>query len=125
MTPIVTVLVMMALFQAKHLLADYYWQTMWMIANKGRYGHPGGIVHAALHAMLTAPILLLADIGALLFFWIVVIEFAVHYNIDWLKAHVIRRSGLGINDASFWNLLGLDQAAHQLTYVAILAVVFM
>lgn len=114
-------LFLLVLFQLKHLLADYAWQTTEMVANKGSYGHKGGMKHAGLHAALSTPVLALAAPGLL---WIVVLavaEMVVHYHIDWLKARAVDRSGTGPRDARYWLLTGLDQAAHQLTYIAMAA----
>mgnify|MGYP001494538601 CR=1 FL=1 len=57
MTP-ATLLILILLFQVKHLLADFIWQTGWMVRNKGTYGHLGGIAHAGLHGLLTVPVLI-------------------------------------------------------------------
>ena len=39
----------LAYLMAKHALADFFLQTKYQWANKGRYGHPGGLLHAAIH----------------------------------------------------------------------------
>jgi hypothetical protein len=43
----------------KHAVADFYLQTAYQYSNKGKYGHPGGIIHAGIHAALT-PLVCLA-----------------------------------------------------------------
>lgn len=115
-----TLLILMLLFQVKHLLADYVFQTRWMVANKGRYGHPGGVVHAGLHALLTAPVLLFADVRAGLLVAICLGEWLLHYHIDWTKDRLTRARGLTTQDKGYWTLAGLDQSAHQLTYLLFL-----
>ena len=117
------VLAALLLFEVKHYLADFQWQTLWMVRTKGRYGHPGGVVHAGLHGVLSAPVLLLTAAWAPgLMAGLLIAEVVVHYHIDWLKARVVARRGIDENDHRYWHLLGLDQAAHHLTYLGIVAV---
>ena len=42
-----------AILSAKHTAADFFLQTPYQYLNKGTYGHPGGLLHAAIHAVLT------------------------------------------------------------------------
>ena len=53
MTTLEQVLLTLLLLQTKHLIVDWLWQTPYELANKGTYGHAGGIQHAAKHAVLT------------------------------------------------------------------------
>lgn len=117
------VLAALALFQIKHYLADFHWQSPWMVTNKDRYGHPGGLVHAGLHGGLSLIVLtMVAPWMPFLFLLLVLVEIAAHYHIDWIKARVVTDAGIDENDPTYWHWLGLDQAAHQLTYLAMLAV---
>ena len=119
---VVTVLAALALLQIKHYLADFHWQSDWMVINKGRYGHPGGLAHAGLHGVLSLLVLaLVAPWLPLLFVLLVLAEIAVHYHTDWLKARIVTRAGIDVEDPAYWHWLGLDQAVHQLTYLAMLA----
>lgn len=111
----------LVLFQIKHFIGDYLWQTDWMLANKGRYGHPGGVVHAGIHGALSAPILIGAGVPIGLTLMLALAEVAVHYHIDWAKARVVRRRDLDAGQIAFWRYLGLDQGAHQLTYITLFA----
>ena len=111
-------ILMLALLEVKHYLFDFHWQTPKMLAGKGVLGNRWGVAHSGLHAMSTLVILLAL---APSFWWLAFAEFAVHYGVDYMKARY------GIKDASrtlFWKQLGLDQLAHQLTYVAIAAIAF-
>jgi len=107
------------LFQVKHLLADWVLQSSWMVKNKGTWGHPGGIAHAAFHGLLTLPILLFAGLGPMSLV-VVLAEIVVHYHTDWFKANITRKRGDTPSDKGYWVWMGIDQFAHQLTYVAIL-----
>ena len=42
-------------FEAKHFICDFVIQTEWQVRTKGIYGHPGGAVHAGLHAVASLP----------------------------------------------------------------------
>ncbi|GAG17496.1 unnamed protein product, partial [marine sediment metagenome] len=49
-----TVLILFALFQVKHMLADYYLQTPKMLSGRGQFWHMGRAQHAAVHAIGSA-----------------------------------------------------------------------
>ncbi|HAW46126.1 MAG TPA: DUF3307 domain-containing protein [Roseovarius sp.] len=118
MTP-ATLLILILLFQVKHLLADFIWQTGWMVRNKGTYGHLGGIAHAGLHGLLTVPVLIWTPMTVLTVVGLAAVEFVLHYHIDWTKDRLLRWSGWSPQEKGYWGLTGLDQFAHQVTYVAI------
>lgn len=121
MTTSLDLILFLTLLQIKHFIGDYLWQTGWILANKGRYGHPAGLAHAGLHGLLSAPILIWAGVpfgGAIL---LALAEAVAHYHIDWAKARVVQRQNLDESQSWFWRYLGLDQAAHQLTYIALFA----
>ena len=111
--------VVLVLLQSKHFLADYVLQTPFMFQNKGRYGHPGGVLHAGFHAGLTAVVLLLAGVAGNVLIWVVLAEFLVHYHVDWAKEKYHKNNNLSPELPRYWNLHGLDQWLHQLTYVTI------
>lgn len=115
---------LLILFQIKHYLGDFQFQTAWIARNKGRYGHLAGIVHAGVHGILSLPILLWFALPWNFALGLVLAEVALHYHIDWSKARLVRIEDLTEIDPRFWYYLGLDQAAHQLTYIALFAVVF-
>lgn len=122
MTP-QTIFIAVTLFQIKHLVADFILQTGRMVTEKGHYGQFGGVQHAGMHALLTAPILVWLGVGPWMIAGILLAEFAVHYHIDWVKATHARRTGLQPSAKLYWIALGLDQMLHQLTYIAILVAV--
>ena len=107
----------------KHTIGDYFLQTPYQYLNKGIYGHPGGLVHSALHALLTLPIfLILPRSSALLALAIIAGEFVIHYHLDWSKEQLVKKYKLTQSDTWFWYLFGLDQLGHMVTYVAIIAI---
>ncbi len=91
--------------------------------NKGKYGHPGGFIHAGIHAALTPLVYLVLLPGSLLMVGAIALgEFLLHYHIDWLKEQITHRNGWTAQDRGFWHALGTDQLLHGLTYLAIVAV---
>jgi hypothetical protein len=117
----------------KHFVFDFTrLQTPWMFQNKGIYGHPGGYAHALIHAVTTLPLLLFFAqsenypftmlLGPVLAIgWCFVVEFMVHYHMDWLKKSWCDKQNYKPDThPQFWWWLGFDQLVHGLTYVYIL-----
>lgn len=116
------VLAVLLILQIKHFVADFVLQTPYQFLNKGKYGHPGGFIHAAIHAtgsllafLVITPSL---PLGAAIFIG----ELVVHYHIDWLKERTVKRQQWVFPQAEFWWTFGADQVLHQLTYLAIAGV---
>ncbi len=117
------VLVALSILLVKHFVCDFVLQTPYVIRGKGIYGHPGGLIHAGLHGIGTLPVFLIYPAPAGLAAGIVFAEMLVHYHIDWLKERIVRAKGwTSLAGTPFWIALGVDQLLHQLTYVAIVAV---
>ena len=115
------VLLLLCLFQVKHMLADFFLQTPKMLEGRDSYLHAGRARHALVHAA-----------GSVLCFWIVgtpllftglavAAEWLAHFHIDWGKARHSEARDHGPRDAGFWRAVGFDQALHQLTYIALTA----
>lgn len=120
---VVLALAAVAVLMLKHAVADFYLQTPYQYLNKGRYGHPGGFIHAGIHTALTPLVYLALAPGSLLVAGgIALSEFVLHYHIDWLKEQVTHRNGWTTRDPGFWHALGTDQLVHGLTYLLIVAV---
>ena len=120
MTPdIEVVLWALFAFQCKHFLCDFVWQTQRQVQTKGFYGRPGGIEHAGLHALTSLPAILILTRVPAQIVAVVIIEFVIHYHVDWTKARIDRVRELSVQDSAYWFLFGLDQFLHQLTYLGI------
>ena len=116
------ILAAVALLMGKHAVADFYLQTPYQYLNKGTYGHPGGLLHSAIHVALTPLVYLVLVPGSLLIAGAIALgEFVAHYHIDWLKEQIVRRNGMTMQDPGFWHALGTDQLVHGLTYLVIVA----
>jgi hypothetical protein len=116
----IEIIYLLALFGIKHFLADFLWQFPYMVRDKGHYGSPGGMTHAALHGLLTF-FVVIGFVRTEDAVTIALIDSAVHYHIDWAKTNL--SLGLGIEDHRFWVWFGLDQTLHYLTYIAIIAII--
>lgn len=121
MSPVHATLAAITYLLVKHTVADFILQTDLIFRQKGNYGAPGGLLHALIHILLTAPLFLIFPGGSPgLAVGLLAAEFALHYHIDWLKEQIVRREGWSPKDRYFWWALGIDQLLHGLTYVAIL-----
>lgn len=116
----VTLLLLLTFLQLKHTLADFVLRWPFMLSQLWRYAHAGRAAHAAVHAVLTGAILLALSLPAHLALMIAAVEWAVHFHLDWIKAMHTRASGAGMGQTRFWVAFGIDQLAHQLTYVGII-----
>jgi hypothetical protein len=119
--PVFSICAILVILQIKHFVCDYTLQNSYQLLNKGTYMHPGGVLHAGLHALFTMAAFLVVLPTLTLGLGIVVGEFLVHYHIDWTKEQVIRYAGWTPAQTQFWWAIGFDQLLHQLTYIAIAA----
>jgi hypothetical protein len=120
MTETTSALVLLLMLFTKHFIVDFPFQVAYQYKNKGTYGHPGGLLHAFLHAVGTyavlfwTPYLYLALILA-------IADGVIHYHIDWAKMNLNAKLGWGpTTHEQFWWLLGFDQYLHALTYLSII-----
>jgi uncharacterized membrane protein HdeD (DUF308 family) len=121
MSPVHAALAAITYLLVKHAVADFILQTDLIFRQKGKYGAPGGLLHAFIHILLTAPVFWLFPGGGLgLAATLLAAEFLVHYHIDWTKEQIVRLEGWTPKDNRFWWAIGIDQLLHGLTYVAIL-----
>jgi len=118
---VLTVLILFALFQIKHMFADYFLQTPKMLSGRGEYWHMGRAQHALVHSAGSVICFLLVGSTWLFVVLIVLFEIVVHFNIDWCKASWCEARNLDPTKAAFWRAAGFDQAMHQLTYVIMVA----
>lgn len=144
-----SIFILLFVFQLKHFLADYPWQTPYML--KKFLGGTDWIkplaAHAGVHAGLTFLISIVfvwnlsGPMSLFLPFVLAALDFSIHFVVDRIKASpsMLGRykalSGKEFATATseqkqhntyFWWALGADQMAHHLThYVIIFILVFM
>jgi hypothetical protein len=115
---LVLTLGLVALLQVKHVIADFVLQSRYIIDNRRFYGHPGGLLHVAIHAAGSFLALLIAGLPTLAVTMVLLLcEAVVHYHVDWAKDNLVQRFHLTPKDAPFWWATGVDQGLHQLTYL--------
>lgn len=109
-----------ALFELKHFVADFLLQPGYVLMNKGRYFHPGGLLHAGIHMLGSGIVLTVLGLPAWLIALLVLGEGIVHYHVDWAKDRIQTGRDMNATEGRYWALFGLDQFLHQMTYVAML-----
>ena len=111
---------LLVIYQLKHFIADFPLQREYML-RKGietwDFLLPLSL-HCGVHAFGSLMITLWF---APSLWYLAILDFVVHFFVDRVKASP---SYLGrfndLSQASFWNILGLDQMAHHLTHIYII-----
>ena len=119
------VLLVLVVLVTKHLAFDFFLQTLAQIRNKRIYGHPGGLMHAAGHAVGSVLAFLVITPSIVIGAGIILAEFVVHYHVDWAKEIIGERMKLRPEQKVFWAAFGIDQWLHHMTYLAIALVLVM
>jgi hypothetical protein len=122
MTEIQVLLMIFVILQIKHFVADFVLQTDRMVQEKGTYGARWGIYHSLIQSAGT--FLAFAWLHPLLGIITAAVDFVLHYHIDWAKININKRYNYTPKDREFWLWLGVDQLAHQLTYILLVGWVF-
>jgi hypothetical protein len=113
------ILILLMLLQIKHFYADFVLQTYMQTVKKGVWLDPVGISHTTDHIWCTLVVLLLFSLfvpisGAVIII-IALIEGVIHYLVDYNK---VKYGSKDNTKPIFWTQFGLDQLAHQATYIA-------
>ena len=104
-------------FRLKHFICDFVLQSDWMALNKGLSGQEGLralFSHAGIHAFGTLIIMLFF---ATSFWWLALVDFAVHGTIDRVKGLITKKNKWEAKDTLFWWALGFDQEMHNFTHL--------
>jgi hypothetical protein len=111
-------LFLLLLIQIKHCYADFVMQTYLQTVKKGVWLDPTGISHTTDHMICTLIAMLVfsffVPVSAFAIIFVTLIEGIVHYLVDYGKVKY------GCKDNTkpiFWTQFGLDQLAHQVTYI--------
>jgi hypothetical protein len=112
-------------FRAKQLTGDFLLSS-WSARDKSKPFGQGGLralsLHAGIHAACAFVVLM---IFAPLFWWLAIVDFAVHFFIDKCKALLNNKMGWTYNDNAYWRLFGIDQEAHNLTHLSYIILIVM
>jgi hypothetical protein len=113
---------LMFIFIVKHFIVDFLLQTKYQYSNKGKYLHPGGLLHSFLHLLFTYDLLKTISLYVGMNYnhsilILSLIDGISHYHIDYLKVKICNKYNLKPdNSETYWHLLGLDQMLHMLIY---------
>ena len=116
--PTTILLLLLALFQVKHLFADFFLQTPKMLSAGATYAHVGRAQHAGVHMVGSLVVLLPFGLSWGVILALLLAEGIAHYHIDFAKGWWSARTGFETTQAGYWRAFGTDQIAHQLTYIA-------
>ena len=99
----------------KHALADLVLQSRLTTGDKSNLKSPKGYIHAADHSLLTFVVCIFFT-GILNAILIALLDFVLHFLIDYIKTHSVRRFNVQVNTSTFWVVQGIDQIAHYSCY---------
>lgn len=113
-------LLLLVLLQIKHWYADFKIQTYMQTVKKGVWLDPIGMTHTRDHMLASLVVILLFSfihpVSPLIILLVVSLEGAYHYIVDYVK---VKYGSKDNTTPLYWNQFGLDQLAHQLSYIAI------
>jgi hypothetical protein len=114
------ILLLILLLQLKHCYADFVIQTYSQTVRKGIYRDLVGLSHTLDHMISTIFVLFVFSfwysITPVVILITALLEGVAHYHIDWFK---VKYGCKDISSPKFWTQFGLDQLAHQITYLLI------
>ena len=99
----------------KHALADLVLQSRLTSGDKSNLKSPKGYIHAADHSLLTFIVCLFFS-GVLNAILIALLDFVLHFIIDYVKTTCTKRYKVTTNSSTFWTIQGVDQIAHYTCY---------
>jgi hypothetical protein len=109
---------LLLLLQIKHCYADFVMQTYIQTVKKGVWLDPTGISHTTDHMICTLIAMLVfsffVPVSAFAIILVTLIEGIVHYLVDYSK---VKYGCKDNTKPAFWTQFGLDQLAHQVTYI--------
>jgi hypothetical protein len=116
-------LLLLLLLQIKHWYADFKIQTYMQTVKKGIWLNPVGVSHSLDHTAASLTVLLVSSLFLSLnpwtIIWVCLLEGTLHYIIDFVK---VKYGCKDNTKPQFWNQFGLDQLAHQVTYLGMVYV---
>ncbi len=114
------IFIALGLLFVKHWYVDFVNQTMEEVQYKGVYRDWRGIKHSLKQGVGTALVLALTGVFFLDAILLGLVDFILHYHIDWGKININKKFNYTVQDTKFWAWLGADQLAHSLTYLLII-----
>ncbi len=105
----------MFLFTIKHSIADVFLQTYHTDVDKSKYISWKSHRHYIEHGACTF-IILLWFVNPIFAALASLLDYLIHWHVDWLKTSFCLRTGIKRNTPLFWRIHTLDQMAHFGTY---------
>lgn len=118
------IFIILVLLFVKHWYIDFVNQTADEVQWKGTYLKWAGIKHSLKHGIGTSLVFWICGIGPVDAVMLGILDFIVHYHIDWTKININKKNNYTPQDKQFWLWLGADQLAHSLTYLFIVWCLF-
>ena len=112
--PLAALIGWMLLLTVKHIIADFVLQTSWMAIGKDqKHGWALPLLaHCLVHLAVALTLILIV---APRFWFVALIDFAIHITIDRAKGLCVSTFNVTLEHQWFWWLIGIDQALHHLT----------
>ena len=114
--PLGALTVCMLLPPVKHVIADFLLQNSWMAIGKDqRTGWALPLMaHCLVHLAVAMTLILMI---APRFWFIALLDFAIHITVDRAKGYCSSTFGVTLKNQHpwFWTLIGIDQALHHMT----------
>jgi len=104
----------MVVLTVKHIIGDFVLQNAWMAHGKDQktgWALPL-LVHCLIHLAVAMVLILII---APKFWFVALIDFAIHITVDRAKGLISSTFGMTPEHPWFWTLIGVDQALHHLT----------
>jgi hypothetical protein len=112
--PVAALVGWMLLLTFKHVIADFVLQNSWMALGKDQktgWALPL-LAHCLVHLAVALALILIV---APRFWFVALIDFAIHITVDRAKGFCSSTLGVTLEHPWFWTLIGIDQALHHLT----------
>ena len=116
-------LVLLSLLLIKHTIVDLALQHYIKGQKKLQWLNPLAHWHYAQHGIGTLIVTLPLTGDLLVAASVSLLDYLIHWHVDWVKHHWIARHGWSSVDSGFWWAAAIDQAFHYLTYCAIVLIV--
>lgn len=119
----ITLFVILALFQLKHFIADYPLQGTYMLGKfKGGWEWVKPLLaHVAVHAVFTTTIVSFFRPSL---WWLGLLDAFIHFTMDRIKASPNLLGRFKPDNKYFWWALGFDQMVHHLTDLLVVFLLF-
>jgi hypothetical protein len=112
---------LLTLLLIKHAFADLFLQTLSSGTDKTKY-FGNGHRHYAEHGAGTL-IICLFFVNPILASLISILDYLIHWHVDFCKTHFVKRMKIEHGSASWFRIQTFDQIAHYLTYALIVLLV--